>query len=1276
MRRVRTIALLLLLLTAFAADAANVLYLAGASQSGAAKRAFRSLQLPADIRFRMIADGSDAAALNAAIAEADLVIANGLVAEFRDALAAAPNLGKVRIHLLGTEALRPRIPEKLLKHCVFPMDETVAQYRAHPTGANLRNLVCYIVGRELDRSVRADPPELTAKTGVIDPFSGKVYPSYRAWRAAHPAPADSRGRAAVLVYGASATPDGSAFLRPLCASLTARGIEPVVFFGDEVRLIKNELLDRRGRPRVDLVIAFAFKFKAGLSDAMKRALVELDLPVVNALTLYRQTTEEWRASPQGMNAFSVAFAMIAPEVSGLIEPTLLYGREMEDGTAVHTPMPENMARLADRAAKWIELRKKPAAEKRVALFFYHPEGGKQAIGASYLNVPRSICAIASALASAGYRTGGAEKLTEKALTDRLLAGVRNVGSWAPGELDALCAAGDCVTVDFAQYRKWFAELPAGFRASVVREWGEPEDAKMMARDGAFVIPVLKTGNLAILPEPMRGYLGDLKKLYHSATLAPPHQYVAVYLWLRRAFKADAVIHLGRHGSHEWLPGKQLGLSPDCAPAVLGGDMASFYPYIADGIGEGIMVKRRGAGVILSHLTPALGKAGTDRKAAALAEAINAYQSADPARKSDALARVRALAQAGTWMHDAGIADFSEASLHRLQHYLEDLREAVLPYGLHTYGAAPGAAEIAAMAEQSGLTGAEKKMLTKHLENAGSDEMDSLLRGLSGRFVRPGLSGDPVRSPASLPVGRNFYGFDPDKFPTREAFARAGQTVEKLIADYRAGHGGAYPARTAIVLWAGESVRTGGLNESILLHLIGMEPEHDRNGRVRGFRPIPAAKLGRPRLDAVVTTSGAYRDQFAGLLAKLDRAQRDAAKLTDVENYLARHNRDDRAALEKRGVSPADAERAASRRIYSPAPGSYGVGVNRLAGASGVWENNAEIAQVYLERMRYGMDADGGVRDAGGALAQQLKNAGLVLHSRSSTLYGVTDIDDMFQYMGGLALAVKTASGRAPGQFILDNRRSARVRVTPVGEFIAAELRTRTFDPAWIRAMQQENYAGARTMARMTDNLWGWQSVTPENVAPGAWQEMYEVFVKDRHRLHMREFFRRENAWAEQSVTARMLEAVRKGFWDAAPAVRTELARDYAASVIENGVACCDHTCNNPLLHQMVMDLISVPGVMTPETVAKFRVAVERAAKKSLSEQVRELREQRAKLGKARPEPAAASRAEGDAPKPVRGYKMKETRDDETRMSSSGIRWVSILILTGLIALFLFAARRG
>ena len=478
-----------------------------------------------------------------------------------------------------------------------------------------------------------------------------------------------------------------------------------------------------------------------------------------------------------------------------------------------------------------------------------------------------------------------------------------------------------------------------------------------------------------------------------------------------------------------------------------------------------------------------------------------------------------------------------------------------------------------------------------------------------------------------------------------------------------------------MLWAGESIRTGGLNESIFLHLIGMEVEWDANGRVRRFKPIPAARLGRPRLDVMATASGAYRDQFAGLMEKLDRAQREAARLTDTENFIAQHNQSIMKRLAEQGIPESQRARLAERRVYAPAPGTYGTGVNRLTGSSGAWEKNSEIAGLYRERMSYGMDPDGSFAKSAEGFRLHLANTSVVLHSRSSTLYGVTDIDDMYQYLGGLSLAVKEAGGQAPREFIVDNRNAGRIRVSPLKQFLAAELSSRALHCDWIAAQQKENYAGARMIARTVDNLWGWQAVTPENVTGGQWNELYEVYFKDRHQLGLSRFFRRENAWAEQSIAARMLEAVRKNFWNAPENIRTDLARSYAQSVIDNGVACCDHTCNNPLLHQMIVNLISVPGAMSPEKVAAFQLAVERAAGETLADQIRERSIRHAGLESLPPERESATRKAPEL-QVVKGYKMERKTDEKSRMSSSGIRWLSLFFLLLLIGLFLAGTRQS
>ena len=276
--------LFLLVVSCFSLFAAEkrVLYLPGESNAATAVRAFRDMKLPETIRFLMIPDASDRRRLEAEIAAADLIVANGLVVEFRDTIAASARLGKTKIYLLGTEHLLPRIPQKLLEYINFPMEKTVAEYRSNLSPRNMRNLILYLIHKELDSSVAFEPPQLGAKAGLIDPFTGKSYDSYHAYRKERPETGGT-GRAVVMIYSASNTREERELLRPLADALEKRGIEATYAFGDEVTLIRNFLLDRDGRSRFDIAVAFSFKFKAGLGEALMKALADLDIPVINAL---------------------------------------------------------------------------------------------------------------------------------------------------------------------------------------------------------------------------------------------------------------------------------------------------------------------------------------------------------------------------------------------------------------------------------------------------------------------------------------------------------------------------------------------------------------------------------------------------------------------------------------------------------------------------------------------------------------------------------------------------------------------------------------------------------------------------------------------------------------------------------------------------------------------------------------------------------------------------------------------------------------------------------
>jgi len=238
-------------------------------------------------------------------------------------------------------------------------------------------------------------------------------------------------------------------------------------------------------------------------------------------------------------------------------------------------------------------------------------------------------------------------------------------------------------------------------------------------------------------------------------------------------------------------------------------------------------------------------------------------------------------------------------------------------------------------------------------------------------------------------------------------------------------------------------------------------------------------------------------------------------------------------------------------------------------------------------------------------------------------------------------------------------------------------------------MKKENYAGAREMAEFMENMWGWQVTTPNAVDGAKWEQAFEVYVEDKYGLDIKAFFNRENPWAFQSMTARMLEAVRKEYWQADDRVTRKLAAEYALNVVEKGVACCDHTCNNPILNQMVVNIISLPGVLLPEIVERFKLAVEQTAKRPLDQQVTERKKLLTRLGeelqKTAPGASDPARkpqndtARGDRTEAVEGYKMKDMnqKDETTALTSSGIQWAASLFVLLILGLFVWGSlRRG
>jgi cobaltochelatase CobN len=299
-----------------------------------------------------------------------------------------------------------------------------------------------------------------------------------------------------------------------------------------------------------------------------------------------------------------------------------------------------------------------------------------------------------------------------------------------------------------------------------------------------------------------------------------------------------------------------------------------------------------------------------------------------------------------------------------------------------------------------------------------------------------------------------------------------------------------------------------------------------------------------------------------------------------------------------------------------------------------------------------------------------------------------DNDDMFMYLGGLSLAIRDLSGASPQTMIADQRALGDVKMEALSKVLGAEMRSRYLNPKWIEGMKGENYAGAREMSNYVEYLWGWQVTTPDDVDESAWEQTSQVYVEDKSGMDIKNFMDENNPWAYQSLTGRMLESVRKEYWDAPEEARRRLAVEYAVSVINKGLACCDHTCNNPQFHQMVMNIISIPGLMSPEMVTEFKLAVENAGQRTLEEMVKTRENLLKDLGESKPSQIQQAQQTQQIPPPspedespsesVKGFKMEkiENAAEEALVPSSGAEWFASLFVLAIIALFYAGIKRG
>ena len=622
-------------------------------------------------------------------------------------------------------------------------------------------------------------------------------------------------------------------------------------------------------------------------------------------------------------------------------------------------------------------------------------------------------------------------------------------------------------------------------------------------------------------------------------------------------------------------------------------------------------------------------------------------------------------------------ELNDDAIEEVEHYILELQEKLIPYGLHTFGVSPDGEALNDLTEAICLASPEikKEDMKERLKACGKAEMKSLLRALNGEYIPPGEGNDPVRNPEAIPTGRNFYGFNVDKVPSKEAFMLGKKLADTMINEYREKNG-AYPDKLGIILWSTETQRNEGVNESAALSLLGITPVWDKKDKVVGLEPIPGEILKRPRIDVLLQTSGLYRDAFPKVIKLLDRAVRMAGSLKDVENFVAIHNQKIEETLLKKGYSKDNAHELSQARVFGPMPGAYTSALQELIPASGVWETDEEIADVWIHHYSYAYGDRLWGKSLKSAYKSNLKDVKVTMHSRSSNVYYMLDNDDVFAFLGGLSLAVKSQTGKYPDAMIANLQDGKDVKVEDLAKSIGKALRTRYLNPKWIEGMKKEEYAGAREMDKFVEHLWGFQVTTPFAVDKTQWEQIHEVYIEDKYGLDLKEFFDKNNPWALQSIAARMLEVDRKKYWKAPEGMKKKLARTYAMNVIEKGVACCEHTCNNPMLQQFVANIISLHGLLTPQQLDQFKMVIAKATGRTQEENEAKSKKARESLKKTieeiQKEESVKAKTEG---KKIEGFEMVDEKPEDTKVTASGSEWMVMVIAIGLLALLFIGWKR-
>jgi cobaltochelatase CobN len=811
---------------------------------------------------------------------------------------------------------------------------------------------------------------------------------------------------------------------------------------------------------------------SGKGDDGTSPLDHANVPVFQ-VALATSNESAWAEAERGLSPADLAMHVVLPEVDGRIFAGVISFKEpsqrdekLQFSHNAHRAHPDRIIAVADRVQRWVGLAQ---AQKTPALILStYPGKDWQMAHAVGLDALASADAILHDLGSHGWNTQPGVPLEQSLKVETL--------SWP-----------------LAEYQAALATLPLSLQNDLSAVWGDPATDPACI-DGRFSFAATKRGAVVVALQPERGTPAQREDDYHDLSRVPRHAYVAFYLWLRHATGTDALIHIGAHGTLEWLPGKSVAVSGDCWPEALIGDLPVIYPFIVNDPGEAAQAKRRIGAVTLGHIPPPMRISETPDQFVRLETLLDEFSNADgldPRRRDRLQNDIRAEAQALGVEADLGLdaAASPAEALTRIDRFVCDIKESQFGDGLHIFGRAPVA--------DTNFDAA----------TSAHSETNALIDALNGKRIAAGPSGSPYRGRTDvLPTGRNLYTTDPRSVPTRSAYAQGVKLAEELVRRHLQDRGD-WPKGLVVDLWGSATMRTAGEEFAMALHLLGVKPTWDDGSeRVSGIEILPLTLLDRPRLDVTLRVSGLFRDVFptlSALFAQAIRALSERDEAPDWNPYA--------------GTDPGD-------RVYGPAPGSYGVNMGALAET---YDDNSRVAagQAWIDASAWALDGERITKDSKG-ITDRVANADSFVHLQDLPETDLLLAADYAAHEAGFA-AAKTVTGGTAALYHLDNTNPETPRARTLPEEIGRVVRARAANPKWIAGMMRHGFRGAAEVAATLDHMAAFAQLS-ETVPAHLFDLYYDATLGDRE---VSAFLDRENPAAYRAMIDRFATLQDAGLWE-------------------------------------------------------------------------------------------------------------------------------------------------